>query len=477
MGYFMYRIVKFIIVLKLCLSSPIIVSQNGNPLLFIDSDRLTVQGHLQFGINAVAETNLFWDLADVPEFDFDSDTQWLESYIKPGLSTIYILNQSSKIYTKISTVASSTLGVDAFDSRNEEGITLEEAHIGYAITTRDSLNIDLSVGSKELKLGTGMLIANGASSGFERGALKFGPRKAWDKAAILKISKKQFYNTLFFIEPNELSSNKTNNQLVGVDVGLHRSNDKFIGISYIKVLESEAPYPRAAANGDGPPIITPGDRKDLNAISTYLKSRPFKKINHLFTALDFSYQWNDRINMSSWGGRIQIGYDLYKTSWRPTIMYSLQIFSGDDPNTLQQERFDPLYFEGNPSSWSTGSKSSMVFINSNVLSHGVSLRLAPTKKDVLTFRYAHISAVELRSPIQFGQATRVDFSDDISSVISGVNSYNLADDLFLEYNRIINPFIFLNAGFSISFPGEGIRSIINTTSNWTGGFINIVFNY
>ncbi|MBN1184961.1 MAG: hypothetical protein JXB49_21935 [Bacteroidales bacterium] len=158
-------------------------------------------------------------------------------------------------------------------------------------------------------------------------------------------------------------------------------------------------------------------------------------------------------------------------------MYTYQIFSGDDPGTLGQERFDPLYFEGNPSAWSTGSKSSMVFINSNVQSHGLSLRIFPSKKDILTLRYAHISVQQLLSPIQFGQATRVEFSEDIPTVISGVTNRHLADDIFLEYNRIINQNIYFNAGFSISFPGKGIRSIVGNTSNWTGGFVNIVFNF
>lgn len=37
-------------------------------------------------VSALAETDLFWDLADDPGLEFDSDTPWLESYLKPGLS-------------------------------------------------------------------------------------------------------------------------------------------------------------------------------------------------------------------------------------------------------------------------------------------------------------------------------------------------------------------------------------------------------
>ena len=120
----------------------------------------------------------------------------------------------------------------------------------------------------------------------------------------------------------------------------------------------------------------------------------------------------------------------------------------------------------------------MVFINSNVQSHGLALRMQPTKKDTLTLRYAHIRANELLSPIQFGQATRVDKTGGTANVISGVTNAHLSDDLFLEYNRIINRNTFLTAGVSISFPGKGIRdTVVGDVPNWTGGFINVVVNF
>lgn len=464
--------------LFLCFLSINTFSQENKQLILVEKDKLKVQAHIQFGMNGVAETNLFWNLADVPTLDFDSDPEWLESYLKPGISFKIMKGTKSTFFGKISGVGSYTLGVDAFDARNTGRVTLEEAYLGYRLILSDNTQMVVSLGSQELKLGTGMLISNGASSGFERGALKFGPRKAWQRSLFAELNFKKLQNRLFYIEPNELPSNNTDNQLAGVDLNYMVAADKFIGFSYIKVLQSMAPYPKAALDGEGPPVITPGDRKGLNAINLYTKTRPFKdKMSQLFVALDLAYQWNERINMKAWGGRTQIGYDLNEIIWRPTVMYTYQVFSGDDPATVGQERFDPLYFEGNPSAWSTGSKSSMVFINSNVQSHGLSLRLILPKKNILTLRYAHISAQQLLSPIQFGQATRVEFSEDIPTVISGVTNRKLADDFFLEYNRIINQNIYFNAGFSISFPGKGIRSIVGNTSNWTGGFVNIVFNY
>ncbi|MBN1184960.1 MAG: hypothetical protein JXB49_21930 [Bacteroidales bacterium] len=292
--------------LVLCLLSINIFSQEKNQLKLIDREKLKVQSHIQFGLNGVAETNMFWNLADVPALDFDSDPEWLESYLKPGISFEILTGMTSAFFGEISAVGSYTMGVDAFDAKNTGRVTLEEVFLGYRLMLSDSVQMAISLGSQELKLGTGMLISNGASSGFERGALKFGPRKAWQKSLFGELNVKKLQSRLFYIEPNELPSNNTDNQLAGVDLNYTVSADKFIGLSYIKVLQSTAPYPKAALNGEGPPVITPGDRKGLNAINLYTKARPLNgKMRQLFVALDVAYQWNERINMKAWGGRTQ----------------------------------------------------------------------------------------------------------------------------------------------------------------------------
>ena len=457
-----------------------VLAQSPDQTILFSDERLDIRWHLQAGVNGVAEKNLFWNLSDIfaMSADYDPDKGWIEYYLKPGISFQYKPTDQFTLYGKASAVASYTQNLDAYDQGNSGRVTLEEAYLGFRAQYSGSSGIDVSVGPRELKLGTGMLIANGGSSGFERGALKFGPRKAWEKAAILRGWSGNFEATAFFIDPNEVPSSDSRNQLAGVDLRYNGDASGFLGTTYIKVLQSESAYPKAAPNGNGPPTILSGAREGLEALNLYGRSdRLESPFGESFVGAEASFERNQTIDMQAWAGRFQAGHEWTDFIWSPSLTYTFKTFSGDDPSSTALERFDPLYYDGNPSTWATGSKSSMTFINSNVKSHEVALKVKPTQRDTITLRYAHIRANELRSPIQFGQATRFELAGG-DNVVSGVTDPHLADDIFLEYSRILNQNTFLTAGISASRPGRGLNLAAGTTLPvWYGGFVNLVVNY
>lgn len=456
------------------------VAQEADPTLLHDANGLKVHWHLQVALNAVAETNLFWDLGEfaAPTSGFDSDTQWLESYAKPGLSVQKSLGKATTLTGKVSGIASYTLGTDAFDRSDTGRMTLEEAHLRLSTTFASGVAAEFSAGAQEVSFGTGMLISKGGSSGFERGSLKLGPHRAWQMTALARVSGRGATGTAFYLDANEMASNESGNRLAGVDFRLDGKRGGYVGSTYVRVVASRAPYPKAAPGGVGPPLVEPGARDDLNAWNVYARTDAFTgPLQNLFLTADLAYEWNGRIDLRAWAGRAQAGYTFAGAPGAPTVTYGLQVFSGDDPKTARLERFDPLYYDGAPSGWATGSKSAMMFINSNVSAHNVTLRVAPTRKDVITFRYAHVRASELRSPVQFGQATRLDLTDEVGAVISGVTNAHLSDDGFIEYFRVINRHTFLTAGFSMARPGKGITAVAGLDPVWTGGFVNVVFNF
>ena len=445
-----------------------------------DRDGLHVRWYLQSGLNYDIENNLFWNLASVfsPQSRFNSDENWLEGYAKPGVGFDKTFADGAIFYGKISAVASRTWGTDAFDSRNQGAITLEEGYLGFR-TGGAGARFDLSVGPRELTLGSGMLIANGGVNGFERGALKFGPRKAWKQAAIGRIINGRQTITGYFIEPRELPSNNGRNQLAGVDFRYDAPNEDFLGFTYINVLRSESPYIRAAPGGVGEPTIIPDGRDQTNVVNLYFRgSHDAGPLRNWFITGDVAYQWNNRINMSAWAARGQIGYKFADTPWTPTLIYTAKYFSGDNPDTPKLERFDPLYYEGSPGIWATGAESSMVFINTNVKALEFSGAVQPSQKITVTLRYSYIAAAQLDSPLQFGQATRFVRTPSGYNLVDGVTRSHLSDDFFLEYNQILTSNMFLTIGLAASFPGAGIKAAVpGKAPTWTGAFANVVINF
>ena len=284
--------------------------------------------------------------------------------------------------------------------------------------------------------------------------------------------------TAYYLDANEVPSNDGDTTLAGFDLRYDDPAGGFLGLTYAKALESGSAYPQAAPGGNGPPIVTSGAREGLNVVNAYGRTSPFDgRLAKLFFSADLAYQWNDRIDMSAWGGRAQAGYTWADKPQTPRLVYSFQSFSGDDPGSAPQERFDPLFFEGTPSSWATGSKSSMTFINSNVHAHQLAFSIRHSKQDTTTVRYAHIRANELRSPIQFGQATRFEIAGG-DNIVAGVTDSHLADDVFLEHIRIVNRNTYLTFGISASFPGEGLELAAGgDLPVWLGGFVTLMIDY
>ncbi|MCH2155825.1 MAG: hypothetical protein MK080_07470 [Opitutales bacterium] len=244
----------------------------------------TVRGHIQTGVNAVAETNLFWDLAAnaTNNTDFDADAQWLELYLEPGVSFETTHSDDLQFFGKLSFVASYTAGTDAFDTGDTGRTTLEEGYLGIRAKTDSGLEIETTLGPQVLKIGNRMLITNGGSDGFTRGALKFGPREAWEMAGVLKASWQKLTSTLFYIDANEPSDNDSENELAGFDVRWDDGNNN-LGINFIHVTRSEAPYPKAPTGGVGPPEFINGAREGLNSVNVYGNAHGFEALSGEFS--------------------------------------------------------------------------------------------------------------------------------------------------------------------------------------------------
>lgn len=449
-----------------------------DPLRF-DLGEGSIKFAVEAGAQVVAQSNAFWNLAAglAPTANFDPNPVWGEFYIEAG-ATVEQPIGSSKLKLGVSAVAAQTVGRDIFDARGQGRLVLEDAYAALRFNLGgDDKALTLSGGAQSFKLGSGMLIGEGGVDGFERGALIFGPRSAWEMTGIAKLELGRVTVQGFHLNPRELDSGDSRTIVNGASAEVKIGTNGTVGMAYGHVPRSEAPYIQAAPGGAGAPAFIFNGRDGLSFVQTWFKVSPIESLPTLYISGDYARQRNGDINLKAWAGRIEVGNTFVKAPWMPTLSYSFTTFTGDDPATPELERFDPLFYDGAQAGWATGTNGSFVLINSNLRAHRLSLVATPSPRDIVTFRAVTISANKLFSPIQFGQATRPSLALGAPGVVTGVSARHLSNDILFEYTRVLTPNIFATLAVGHSWVGDGLRSLTPGLVDWTGGLFNIVVKY
>lgn len=460
--------------------SQVIPLDRGNPTasrdpLAYSNDRVMVKFSVAGVAQASGVTGSWWNLSETfaPSAQYKPDRAWGELWIKPGVTTEFVLNDTAQLYSGLSYVGSGNIGRDVFEQGNRGLYAIEDGYLGLRVGDREQASQwDISYGRQQYKIGSGMLISVGAYNGFERGATTSFARRAWEEAGLVKWSKGPLSIDGFYLNPNELRSSDTQTRLAGAKTELALGATQTVGLAYMNVFESTLPYVKA------PVQLIPNGREGLNTIHAFNRWNPIREIAPSFYfAGDYAYQWNDRIDMSANAFSGEIGNQFQSLPFAPKLAYTFRSFQGDDPTTTQFEKFDPLFYEGSPVLWATGSNGSFTFINSNVQSHKLFFNLAVSERDTLSFHYWHVRADQKNSPIQFGQAGRLVVVGGEPQLVSGVSNSHLSDDFYVENFRILSPNMFLTTGLAVSIPGAGLRQLINDPATWFGGLVSFAFQY
>ena len=436
---------------------------------------------LRFSIDAsaqaVAGTHAFWGLAQTlsPDADYPTEHYWLESYAKLALDVAYKVADPFTLYGGAAVIGSSTLGKDYFEEENQGKVLPERAYLG--IRWQDAsgdFRADLSGGQQAYILGNQLLLAVGAGNGFERGCLTTFPYRAWEMTGLGRVTWRHLTFEGLYLDPNELESNDLHNKLAGVNLKWEPQPGQFAGLAFIKVLASEYPYAQA------PVTIIPNGRDGLEVYDAYWKWAPTKgPLAGLSFLGEAALERNDRVNLEAYGGGVEIGYRFAKVPLQPRLSYSPRYFSGDDPGTADTvETFDPLFYMASPDTWASGGSSSLAFFNANIIAQRVRLELMLSQRDFLNLNYWYVQAAEKNSPLQFGQAARLEVSGGTPVLVSGVPDRELSNECYVEYVHMFSQHVFLTAGVAGSFPGQGIRELIPSGANdWWGGLINLTVRF
>ena len=398
---------------------------------------------------------------------YNSNRNWGELWMMPRLNVNYKIDSDQMIYGGLSIGAAKDLGGTAFDYWNAYATRFENKYVGYKYGNDSGFHFDLSGGSQPFSLGSGMLIFAGTINGNEWGNSASYKRQAWNQTAIAKVGYGEVTAQGFYLEPNEPPSIASQTQLAGASIEWANKQKGRVGFAYITVPKSNFAYPGALA----PLAFIPQGRQGLNTYHGWSELHGlFGLPDQLTFKGEFAIQRNQITNVigqqqpmqaaAYYGG---LSYWFQQTSWMPKLTYGFAYFSGNNPNSNVYGRFDPLYYGNGLDNWWYGANGAYAYINSNIQFNRLTLDLFPTMQDILKFQFVNAQAVQLGSPIQFGQSATF----DNGALVVGPQSKGLSNEYMAQYVRLVSKSLALSTYFSFSTPGPAIKQMVPTgAKNW-----------
>jgi hypothetical protein len=386
-----------------------------------------------------------------PGTDENLSDQWFEGYLKPALSGRYRLRSSGELYGKLSAVGERTYGsVPAEFGEDVSSFGPEDLSIGWRSGAMLSIGenaLDFSAGREPFTIGHGLLIYDGAAEGGSRGGYWTNARKAFAFAGIARFRPGPHKVEAFYLERDELEENDSGSRLWGLNYEITHGEDEetTIGVTYMKL----------AAHRNRKP-----GRDGLNVFSVRAYTAPIPVMRELSVEFEYASERNGpALDSNAW--TLQGSYEFSARSWKPKLTYRYAFFQGDNPATIGNEAFDPL-FPGfyDWGTWWQGEVAGEYFLsNSNLKSHLVRAHLTPTESisgGLLFFTFT------LDHPTSFGPE---------------VTSSDAAIELDAYVDWKINATFTLSLLGAFNDPGRAVQQFTGRTRNFAYGMAYLAYSF
>jgi hypothetical protein len=389
---------------------------------------------------------------------------WLDGGITPGLEMSAMASDSSKFVLRVSGVGTMTrVGLDAagsnFDPRRPDDFTLEDWYLkwtsGNSIPGLGHDGLELSVGGQRYQVGSGFLFWDGSSDGGPRGAFWLAPRKAFEFAAVGKVTTGPFSGQVAYLTPNDSPGSDTDVGTVDLQYAVGDVGSVAGGFTHIFSSDNLL-------------------RDGLSVWDARFDLTPFASLRSLKLLGEFAYESNGgvtpfdslpgfEVDVSAYGLYGEVGYGFDTTPWTPYLSYRYSFFSGDEQGADTFEGFDPLFYGA--SDWSTWYVGEVLgeyaATNQNQKAHTIRLRANPIESITLTSLF-------------------IDFSlDDVATVIQSRVEPRAADvtekHLGNEFDFIVDWSATEHISFSgvaaWFFPGAGAEQFVRDDQTWASYLI------
>lgn len=425
------------------------------PILYED-DRSLLQAIVGAGIGGYADSNPWFGRPEL--FNRGNplagtlpgeNTAWNEGYVELGLGGATQFGASDfYVYAALTGMFSWSRGQDIFRDDDRDFVDFEKVYAGllYVSPERRQNNARISVGRQTYTLNDGFLVnaVKGSTNAGERGGLYLGPRLTNDFSVIAQGRWEGWRFNLFFIDPNELEALESDSTFLGANLRYDLSENIAVDASFIAIPTSNSRF----ANPHG--LVLP--REGLSTAAGHAKWVRAFNVPGLFFEGEYARQFHPDYDMSAWAYYGSAGYRANGMPWTPSLSYRYAYFSGDDPDTLRYERFDPLLSTG-LGIWLQGVSFGKIVSNSNLESHRVQANAAPYERLNLTFDYYRLRAPELNN---LGS----------NPALSTLASRDFGQEYSISARWSATKRLYLQALVSHAVPGNALRAI-GAENSWT----------
>lgn len=430
------------IFLMMCLSGAL--SSSGLQAQSKDEDASTPP--IQWGVLGGAgyfnfRNSLFVEIGPDPPGNLSED--WYEFFFKPWVAferdtehgTWF--GKASWVYARTGKNASEISGGGAHST------DFDELYLGWRKGDPVAGMIEIAGGRYTYLIGNSFLLNDGYSDGGSRGGYWSNPRTAWAPGFRLAYLDSAHQLELFYLERDERPESDSDTRIRGINYQWQsRDGSWILGASYLS-LEAHDREPQR----DG------ADVWNLRA-----------SIKPWAAALTIEAEWvrednGPALDATAW--YVQPYYRWEDAPWKPTLVYRYAYFEGDNPDTLANEDYDPL-FPGfhDWGSWWQGEIAGEYFLsNSNLKTHMLRLHMEP------------------RGTIGTGLLW-FDYSlDQPGSYSGGVNSDQLATEINWYMDWTVSRLFTLSFVLARNQPGPAVEQAFNRTQPFKYGMLYAAFHY
>lgn len=302
---------------------------------------------------------------DQPSGDLGDD--WFEGSVKPTLNAVYPIGDGGEIYGKISVVGERTYGASPpLVGSDASSFGPEDLQIGWRSATAsedEESTFDFTFGRARYRLGSGMLLWDGSAEGGSRGGYWTNARQAFEAAAIGRARPGNHTIEAFYLDRDELPEADSRSKVYGLNYQYAFGEHTTLGATYMK--------------WSADPNVRP-ERDGLNVYNARVETAPLPNLRGLSFAFEYADEDNDTaLDSTAWSALVAYEFDM---TWKPKLSYRYAIFEGDDPDTEENEAFDPLFTGFSDwGSWWQGEIAGEYFVsNSNLISQYLRLHTQPS---------------------------------------------------------------------------------------------------